>query len=92
MDSRKIFESIGYVLRTGIQGRRGSPENTAVTAAVIAIPRNTLQKDFSKKWKKGLSQHNDLEWIAWKWKSIDAKIIKAITAEESVGANPTDRG
>ena len=29
---------------------------------------------------------------AWTWQSIDGTMIKAPTAQESVGPNPTDRG
>ena len=65
-------------------GRR-SPGNTAVPAAFIAIFRDGLQKDFFKSC-------DDLEGIAWKWKSIDVGIIKTPTAQESAGANPSDRG
>ncbi len=33
-----------------------------------------------------------LQGIAWRWQSIDGAMMKAPLAQESVGANPTDRG
>lgn len=38
------------------------------------------------------SEYDEMEGIAWTWQSIDGTMIKAPTAQESVGPNPTDRG
>ena len=47
---------------------------------------------FEALWKAGLAEYDDLEGIAWRWQSIDGAMMKAPMAQESVGANPTDRG
>lgn len=92
MDSRKIFEAIVYVLRTGIQWKALPREYGSSSSIHRYFQKWSAEGFFQKLWKKGLAQYDDLEGIAWKWQSIDASIIKAPTAQESVGANPTDRG
>ena len=92
MDSRKIFEAIVYVLRTGIQWKAFPREYGSSSSIHCYFQKWSAEVFFQKLWKKGLAQYDDLEGIAWKWQSIDASIIKAPTAQESAGANSTDRG
>ena len=40
----------------------------------------------------GLTEYNEFEGIARAWQSIDGAMMKAPMAQDSVGANPTDRG
>jgi hypothetical protein len=47
---------------------------------------------FTKLWRKGLAEYDEMEGIAWRWQSIDGSMIKAPLAQETVGPNPTDRG
>lgn len=93
LDSRKIFEGIVYVLRTGIQWKAIPEERFGSASSIHGYFREWLEAGFFLKlWKKGLMEYNDMEGIAWKWQSIDGAMIKAPLARESVGGNPTDRG
>ena len=47
---------------------------------------------FESLWKAGLAEYDQMEGIAWRWRSIDGATFKAPMAQESVGPNPTDRG
>src|SRR4030066_177371 len=47
---------------------------------------------FSRLWRKGLEEYDEMEGIAWSWQSIDGAVVKAPLALETVGPNPTDRG
>lgn len=44
---------------------------------------------FEATWKAGLAEYDDLESIAWRWKSIDGVMFKAPLAEQAVGPNLT---
>ena len=80
MDSRKIFEAIVYVLRTGIQWKALPREYGSSSSIHCCFQKWSAEGFFQKLWKKGLAQYYDLEGIAWNWQSIDASIIKAPTA------------
>ena len=91
-DARLVFEGIVYVLRTGCQWK-ALPKNFG---SASAIHTRFLQWEkagfFEKLWKAGLAEYDDLQGIAWRWQSIDGAMMKAPLAQESAGANPTDRG
>lgn len=91
-DPRLVFEGIVYVLRTGCQWK-AMPDRFG---SASAIHTRFLQWEkagfFEKLWKAGLAEYDDMEGIAWRWQSIDGAMMKAPLAQESVGANPTDRG
>ena len=91
-DARLVFEGIVYVLRTGCQWK-ALPKHFG---SASAIHTRFLQWEkagfFEGLWKSGLAEYDDLQGIAWRWQSIDGAIMKAPLAQESVGANPTDRG
>lgn len=93
IEARKVFEGIVYVLRTGIQWK-ALPKSTYGSPS--AIHRYFLEWEaagfFTKLWKKGLAEYDEMEGIAWEWQSIDGSTIKAPMAKESNGKNPTDRG
>jgi transposase len=93
IESRKVFEGIFYVLRTGIQWKALPKERFGSPSA---IHRYFLEWQalgvFLAIWKKGLAEYDDCEGIAWQWQSMDGAMNKAPLAIESVGANPTDRG
>jgi hypothetical protein len=42
-------------------------------------------------WRVGLAEYDEMEAIAWNWRSIDGAMHKAPLATECVGPNPTDR-
>jgi len=91
-DPRLVFEGIVYVLRTGCQWK-AMPDRFG---SASAIHTRFLQWEkagfFEELWKAGLAEYDDMEGIAWRWQSIDGAMMKAPLAQESVGANPTDRG
>jgi len=93
MENRKVFEAIIYVLRTGIQWKALPKEKFGSASSVHAYFKAWEKAGvFEKIWKKGLSEYDELEGIAWEWQSIDGTMLKAPLAQESVGPNPTDRG
>ena len=91
MESRKIFEAIVYVLRTGIQWKALPREYGSSSSIQRYFKKWEAAGFFLKLWKKGLAEYDELEGIAWRWQSIDGCMIKAPTAKETVGRNPTDR-
>jgi transposase len=93
LDTRRVFEGIIYVLRTGCQWK-ALPEERFGSAS--SVHKYFLAwKDagfFVRLWRKGLAEYSDLEKIAWAWQSVDGAVVKAPLAQEEAGANPTDRG
>ena len=92
MDSRKIFEAMVYVLRTGIQWKALPGEYGSSSSIHRCFQKWSAEEFFQKTWKKGLAQYDDLDGIAWKWKSIDVGMIKTPMVQKSAGANPAGRG
>jgi transposase len=91
--SRRIFEAIMYVLRTGCQWQALPKERFGSPSAIYThFARWQRQGFFLSLWKKGLAEYDDMEGIAWDWQSIDGSMTKAPLAKETVGRNPTDRG
>lgn len=93
LDSRRVFEAIVYVLRTGIQWKALPKEVFGSPSSIHAYFR-TWEKAglFEVLWQKGLAEYDDMVGIAWEWQSIDGAMVKAPLARETVGPNPTDRG
>ena len=93
MEPRKIFAAIVYVLRTGCQWKALPKERFGSASAIHAhFLRWQRAGFFLALWRAGLAEYDDMEGIAWEWQSIDGAMTKAPLAQESVGANPTDRG
>ncbi len=92
-DARLVFEAIVYVLRTGCQWKALPAERFGSASAVHARFMQWEQAGFFEAlWQNGLAEYDELQGIAWEWQSIDGTMMKAPLAQESVGANPTDRG
>ena len=72
----------GAALRAVWQRQRHSRPVSRVGAAGV----------FRALWQAGMAEYDEMEGIAWRWQSIDGALVKAPLAQESVGANPTDRG
>jgi transposase len=91
--ARLVFEAIFYVLRTGCQWKALPYERFG---SASAIHTRFLQWEkagfFDNLWAAGLAEYDAFEGIAWRWQSIDGAMMKAPLAQETVGANPTDRG
>jgi transposase len=93
LDSRRVFEGIIYVLRTGCQWKALPKERYGSPSAVHAhFLRWARAGFFERLWRAGLAEYDEMEGIAWKWQSIDGAMVKAPLAQESAGRNPTDRG
>ncbi len=92
MGSRRVFEAIVYVLRTGIQWK-ALPKSYGSASSIHKYFQLWHRAGvFNALWKEGLSQYDEMEGIAWQWQSIDGAMNKAPLATEAVGSNPTDRG
>lgn len=93
LSSRKIFEGIVFVLRTGIQWKALPRESFGAASSVHKYFLEWAKAGFFQKlWKLGLQEYDEFEGIAWEWQSIDGSMVKAPLAQETVGPNPTDRG
>jgi len=92
MDPRKVFEGIVYVLRTGCQWKALPKEYGSASSVHKYFLEWKCQRVFLSMWRLGLAEYDGMESIAWSWQSIDGAMVKAPLAQESVGANPTDRG
>ena len=92
MPPRQIFSAIVYVLRTGCQWKALPKEFGSASA--IHKHFQEWQEDgfFTRLWRAGLAEYDQMEGIAWEWQSIDGSLGKAPLALECVGHNPTDRG
>ncbi len=91
-DARLVFEGIVYVLRTGCQWKALPDRFGSASAIHTYFLLWEKARFFERLWKAGLAKYDDLQGIAWRWQSIDGAMMKAPLAQESVGANPTDRG
>lgn len=93
LNPRKVFSAIVYVLRTGIQWKALPKEVFGSPSAIHRYFREWEQRGFFLElWKRGLSEYDCMEGIAWEWQSIDGSMNKSPLAQESSGSNPTDRG
>ena len=90
---RQVFEGIVYVLRTGCQWKALPRERFGCGSAIHRYFLEWAQAGFFLAlWQAGLTDYDELLGIAWDWQSMDGAMTKAPLAQESVGANPTDRG
>jgi transposase len=93
LDIRKVFAWILYVLRTGIQWKALPKDQFGASSSVHRYFTFWVEKwVFHKLWKKGLSEYDEMEGIAWQWQSADGSLGKSPLGKEDVGPNPTDRG
>jgi transposase len=91
--SRKVFEGIVYVLRTGCQWKALPKERFGSPSSIHGYFSRWMNAGvFLALWRTGLAEYDDMEGIAWKWQSIDGAMVKAPMALETTGRNPTDRG
>jgi transposase len=92
MESRKVLEAIFFVLRTGIQWK-ALPENFGASSSVHRYFMFWAEAGFFKAlWACGLRKYDEVKGINWTWLSGDGCMTKPPLAQETVGANPTDRG
>ena len=92
---RLYFQAIVYVLRNGLNWNElprekfGGLGSSAVHKRFQVWARAGL---FQAIWRKGLAEYDELEGIAWEWRSADGTNDMAPLTRESLGPNPTDRG
>lgn len=93
LSSRRIFEGIVFVLRTGCQWKAVPKERYGAGSSIHAYFR-TWEKAgvFLALWRAGLAEYDEMTGIAWEWQSVDGAMTKAPLAREGDGRNPTDRG
>jgi transposase len=90
---RQVFEGIVYVLRTGCQWKALPRERFGSPSAIHRYFLEWADAGFFLAlWRAALTDYEELHGIAWDWQSMDGAMTKAPLAQESVGANPTDRG
>jgi transposase len=93
MAARQAFAAMVFVLRTGIQWKALPKEKFGSSSAVHRRFIDWQKAGFFLKlWQAGLAEYEDMEGIAWRWQSVDGAMTKAPLGQQSVGANPTDRG
>ena len=93
MPSRKVFEGIVFVLRTGCQWKALPKARFGSSSSIHKYFRQWLKEGFFLSlWQAGLHEYDEMEGIAWKWQSVDGSMVKAPLARQAVGPNPTDRG
>ena len=92
MEPRKALQAIFFVLRTGIQWN-ALPKSFGSSSAVHRHFMCWSETGFFKAlWACGLQKYDEVKGIDWTWVSGDGCMTKAPLAQETVGANPTDRG
>jgi transposase len=92
MEPRKVLAAIFFVLRTGIQWK-ALPKDLGSSSAVHRHFMFWAETGFFKAlWACGLRKYDEAKGINWTWLSGDGCMTKAPLAQETVGANPTDRG
>jgi len=92
MEPRKALEAIFFVLRTGIQWN-ALPKSLGSSSAVHRHFMFWSEAGFFKAlWACGIRKYDEVKGIDWTWLSGDGCMTKAPLAQETVGANPTDRG
>ncbi|ABK18913.1 transposase [Syntrophobacter fumaroxidans] len=83
---RKILEAVLYVLRTGCRwkslpgARFGSP--SAVHAHFTRWMRAGF---FTRLWRAGLAEYDEMEGIAWRWQDNDAGTLEGAPADRKAG-------
>ena len=92
MEPRKVLEAVFFVLRTGIQWK-ALPKTFGSSSAVHRHFMFWSEAGFFKAlWACGLRKYDEAKGIDWEWLSADGCMTKAPLAQETAGANPTDRG
>jgi putative transposase len=76
-DFRKVFSGILYVLRTGCMWKSVPKTYGASSSIHRYFQYWTEQGVWMDIWKKGLSEYNEFEGIAWEWQSADGSMVKS---------------
>jgi transposase len=92
MEPRTALEAIFFVVRTGIQWK-ALPASFGSSSSAHRHFMFWAESGFFKAlWACRLQKYDEAKGIFWTWLSRDGCMTKAPLAQETVGANPTDRG
>ena len=96
LEARKVFSAIVYVLRTGIQWKALPKDVFGSPSAIHRYFREWEQEGFFLElWKRGLSEYDDLEGIAWEWQSAVTATgtinSKSLTKSDTSTRTPSSR-
>lgn len=70
IEARKVLSAILHVLRAGIQWKALPKDICGSPSAIHRYFKEWEQAGFFLElWRKGLSEHDDMEGIAWEWQS-----------------------
>ena len=101
LDSRKVFEAIVYVLKTGTQWKALPKDIFGSPSSIHAYFKKwEAQGFFSEMWKKGLAEYEEMKGIAWEWtldtsrnaKAAMERMYKGTDGEELPGATSDKAG
>lgn len=99
LDSRKVFEAIVYVLKTGTQWKALPKDVFGSPSSIHAYFKKwEAQGFFSEMWKKGLAEYEEMKGIAWEWtldttrsaKAAMERMNKAVTGEDGTAEGPAE--
>ena len=86
LDSRKVFEAIVYVLKTGTQWKALPKDIFGSPSSIHAYFKKwEAQGFFSEMWKKGLAEYEEMKGIAWEWTLDTTRNAKAAMERISKG-------
>ena len=89
LDSRKVFEAIVYVLKTGTQWKALPKDIFGSPSSIHAYFKKWEEQGFfSEMWKKGLAEYEEMKGIAWEWTLDTTRNAKA--AMERMGKHDGD--
>lgn len=98
LDSRKVFEAIVYVLKTGTQWKALPKDIFGSPSSIHAYFKKWEEQGFfSEMWKKGLAEYEEMKGIAWEWtldttrnaKAAMERMNKAMSGDDSEQARPS---
>lgn len=78
LDSRRVFEAILLVLKTGTQWKSLPKEIYGSPSSIHAYFKIWSEAGvFQRIWETGLAEHEELQGIAWMWERIDSTGVQA---------------
>ena len=96
LESRKVFEAIVYVLKTGTQWKALPKDIFGSPSSIHAYFKKWEEQGFfSELWKKGLAEYEEMKGIAWEWTLDTTRSAKAAMERMSKPGNsdtPTAEG
>ena len=91
LDSRKVFEAIVYVLKTGTQWKALPKDIFGSPSSIHAYFKKwEAQGFFSEMWKKGLAEYEEMKGIAWEWTLDTTRNAKAAMERMSKPGDEAD--